>query len=71
MADMILLGRVQARFLMEHLVSERNLARNLPNAVTAIRCGCFCRKSLAQAIRKDIDHLAVLDLSAEQVRRCS
>ena len=67
MADVISLGAWVRRFLMEHLVSERNLARNTQRSYRdTLR---LLLPSLAQAIRKDIDRLAVLDLSAEQVRR--
>src|SRR5215469_13671067 len=66
MSDRTLLGPWVRRFLLEHLVCERNLARNTQ---------CSYRDTLtllvpfvAARTHKPIDHLDVLDVSAENVR---
>ena len=66
MSNAILLGPWIRRFLLEHLVSERNLSRNTQRSY---------RDALALLIpfvgaklRKPIDQLSVTDLSAEEVR---
>lgn len=67
MTDTTLLGGWVRRFLMEHLVNERNLARNTQRSYRdTLR---LLLPFLARAVRKDVDRLLVLDLSAEQVRR--
>jgi site-specific recombinase XerD len=67
MTDTALLGGWVCRFLLEHLVSERNLARNTQRSYRdTLR---LLLPFLAQAVRKDVDRLSVLDLSADQVRR--
>ena len=40
-----LLGPWVRRFLLEHMVSERNLAPTRKGA-TAIRCACYCHSLL-------------------------
>jgi integrase/recombinase XerD len=67
MPDTILLGGWVRRFLMEHLVGERNLARNTQHSYRdTLR---LLLPSLARSLRKKVDRLTVLDLSAEQTRR--
>jgi integrase/recombinase XerD len=67
MTDTALLGGWVRRFLLEHLVSERNLARNTQRSYRdTLR---LLLPFLARAVRKHIDQLSVLDLSAEQVRQ--
>jgi site-specific recombinase XerD len=67
MVDTALLGGWVRRFLLEHLVSDRNLARNTQRSYRDTLC--LLLPFLARAIRKEVDRLAVLDLSADQVRR--
>src|SRR4051794_32995269 len=67
MADMTLLGGWVRRFLLEHLVGERNLARNTQRSYRdTLR---LLLPFLAQSIHKDVDRLTVLDLSAERMRQ--
>lgn len=67
MTDTSLLGGWVRRFLLEHLVNERNLSRNTQFSYRdTIR---LVLPFLAKAVRKDIHRLLILDLSAEQVRR--
>jgi len=66
MRDTSLLGPWVRRFLMEHLVSERNLARNTQRSYRdALR---LLLPTLARRVRKPIDRLAVIDLSADRLR---
>jgi integrase/recombinase XerD len=61
------LGPWVRRFLMEHLTAERNLARNTQQSYRdTLR---LLLPFLARSARKGVDRLAVLDLSAERVRR--
>ncbi|MBY0457829.1 MAG: site-specific integrase [Gemmataceae bacterium] len=67
MADATLLGGWVRRFLLEHLVTERNLARNTQRSYRdTLR---LLLPYLAGAVRKDVDRLTVLDLSSERVRQ--
>ena len=67
MPDTSLLGPWVRRFLVEHLVSERNLARNTQSSYRdALR---LLLPSLARRVRKPVDRLAVIDLSADRLRQ--
>jgi integrase/recombinase XerD len=67
MPDASLLGPWVRRFLMEHLVGERNLARNTQRSYRdTLR---LLLPNVAQGARKSVDRLAVTDLSAERVRQ--
>ena len=64
MRDASLLGPWVRRFLMEHLVSERNLARNTQRSYRdTLR---LLLPDVAQHISKPIERLAVTDLSADR-----
>jgi integrase/recombinase XerD len=66
MTDAALLGPWVRRFLLEHLVDERNLARNTQQSYrdTLLQLLPFA----ARANRKAIDRLCVEDLTAERIR---
>src|SRR2546425_8129291 len=67
MRDSSLLGPWVRRFLMEHLVSERNLARNTQRSYRdALR---LLLPAIARRARKPVDRLAVTDVSADRVRQ--
>jgi integrase/recombinase XerD len=67
MNDTSLLGPWIRRFLMEHLVSERNLARNTQRSYRdSLR---LLLPVIARRTRKPIDRLAVTDVSADRVRQ--
>ena len=67
MRDASLLGPWVRRFLMEHLVSERNLA---PNTQRSYRDAFqLLLPAVARRARKPIDRLAVTDVSADRVRQ--
>jgi site-specific recombinase XerD len=67
MRDVSLLGPWIRRFLMEHLVSERNLARNTQLSYRdTLR---LLLPAIARRARKPVDRLAVMDLSADRVRQ--
>jgi integrase/recombinase XerD len=67
MRDTSLLGPWIRRFLMEHLVSERNLARNTQWSYRdTLR---LLLPEIARRLGKSIDRLAVIDLSADCVRQ--
>ena len=65
MTDTRTLGPWLRRFLAEHLVSERNLARNTQRSYrdTLVLLLPF----VGRALRKPVDRLAVLDLTSERV----
>jgi integrase/recombinase XerD len=66
MRDASLLGPWVRRFLTEHLVSERNLARNTQRSYRdTLR---LLLPVIARSARKPIDRLAVTDVSADRVR---
>ena len=67
MRDTSLLGPWIRRFLMEHMVSERNLARNTQRSYRdALQ---LLLPAIARRARKPIDRLAVTDVSADRVRQ--
>ena len=67
MRETSLLGSWIRRFLMEHLVSERNLARNTQRSYRdTFR---LLLPAVARRARKPIDRLAVTDMSADRVRQ--
>lgn len=67
MRDASLLGPWIRRFLMEHMISERNLARNTPRSYRdTLR---LLLLAIARRARKPVDRLAVTDLSADRVRQ--
>ena len=67
MRDTALLGPWVRRFLMEHLVCERNLARNTQRSYRdAFR---QLLPDIARRARKPIDRLNVIDISADRVRQ--
>src|SRR5947209_4193931 len=67
MRETSLLGPWVRRFLMEHLIGERNLARNtLRSYRDTLR---LLLASVARRARKPIDRLAVTDLSADRLRQ--
>ena len=66
MSDLTLLGPWVRRFLLEHLVAERNLARNTQ---------CSYRDALtllipfvADKLHRSVDRLTLVDVSADLVR---
>ena len=66
MTDVALLGPWLRRFLLEHLVGERNLARNTQQSYRdTLR---LLLPFAAKRIRKPIDRLRIEDLSADRVR---
>ena len=66
MSDLTLLGGWVRRFLLEHLVRERNLSRNTQQSYRdTLR---LLLPIVARSLRKGVDRLAVVDLSAAQVR---
>jgi len=67
MTNTDLLGGWVRRFLLEHLIGERNLARNTQRSYRdTLR---LLLPFLAQRVHKPIDRLTGLDLSAEKVRQ--
>lgn len=67
MRDASLLGPWVRRFLMEHMVSERNLARNTQRSYRdTLR---LLLPGIARRVRKPVDRLAVTDVSADRVRQ--
>lgn len=67
MPDTSLLGPWVRRFLMEHLVNDRNLARNTQQSYRdALR---LLLPALARRARKPVDRLAVVDLSPQCLRQ--
>lgn len=66
MRDTSLLGAWVRRFLMEHVIGERNLARNTQRSYRdTLR---LLLPSVARRARKPVDRLAVTDLSADRLR---
>ena len=66
MRDAALLGPWVRRFLMEHLLGERNLARSTQRSYRdTLR---LLLPSVACRARKPVDRLAVTDLSADRLR---
>lgn len=67
MRDASLLGPWVRRFLMEHLIGERNFARNTQRSYRdTLR---LLLPGIARCARKAIDRLSVTDLSADRVRQ--
>jgi site-specific recombinase XerD len=66
MNDEALLGPWVRRFLLEHVVVERNLARNTQHGYRDTLCQLI--PFVAKQSKKPIDRLAVIDVSAELVR---
>ncbi len=67
MRNTSMLGPWVRRFLMEHMVSERNLARNTQRSYRdAFR---LLLPAIARRARKPIDRLTVTDVSAKRVRQ--
>ena len=67
MRDTSLLGPWLRRFLMEYLIGERNLARNTQRSYRdALQ---LLLPYVARCARKPIDRLAVIDVSADRIRR--
>src|SRR5438105_1300016 len=67
MRDTSLLGSWVRRFLLEHVVSERNLARNTQRSYRDTLQLVF--PYIARCVHKPIDRLAVTDVSADRVRQ--
>jgi integrase/recombinase XerD len=67
MRDTSLLGPWIRRFLLEHLVGERNLARNTQRSYRDTLQ--LLLPATARRARKPIDRLAVTDVSADRVRQ--
>ncbi len=67
MRDASLLGPWVRRFLMEHVIGERNLAQNTQRSYRdTLR---LLLPEVARSLRKPIDRLAVTDLSGDRVRQ--
>jgi integrase/recombinase XerD len=66
MRDPSLLGPWVRRFLMEHIVNERNLARNTQRSYRDTLQ--LILPEVARRVRKPIDRLDVIDVSADRVR---
>jgi len=66
MNDPVLLGPWVRRFLLEYLVTERNLARNTQRSYRDTIC--LLVSFVARHARKEIDRIAVTDVSADVVR---
>jgi integrase/recombinase XerD len=67
MTDKMLLGSWVRRFLLEHLVGERNLARNTQRSYRDMLC--LLIPFVSQNLGKKVDKLTVMDVGAELVRR--
>ena len=66
MTDQALLGPWVRRFLLEYLVTEKNLARNTQRSYRDTLC--LLLPFAATSTRKEIDQLTVIDVSADLVR---
>jgi integrase/recombinase XerD len=66
MTEPALLGPWIRRFLLEHLVTERNLARNTQRSYRDTLC--LLLPFVAGHARKQVDQLLVVDVSADRVR---
>ena len=67
MRDSSLLGPWVRRFLMEHVIGERNLARNTQRSYRDTLQ--LLLPAIARRARKSVDRLAVTDMSADRVRQ--
>ena len=61
-----LLGPWVRRFLLEYLVSERNLARNTQRSYRDTLS--LLLPFVAQQVQKEVDQISVIDVSADVVR---
>jgi integrase/recombinase XerD len=66
MSDVVLLGPWVRRFLLEHLIGERNLSRNTQRSYRDTLT--LLVPFVGIKLRKPIDRLSVIDLGAEHVR---
>jgi integrase/recombinase XerD len=66
MADKSLLGPWVRRFLMEHILGERNLARNTQRSYRDTLC--LLLPFVTRYVAKPIDQLTVEDVSPDQIR---
>jgi integrase/recombinase XerD len=66
MNDAVLLGPWVRRFLLEHLIGERNLSRNTQRSYRDTLA--LLIPFVAAKLRKPVDRLAVTDVGAENVR---
>jgi integrase/recombinase XerD len=66
MADKSLVGSWVRRFLMEHVVGERNLTRNTQRSYRDTLC--LLLPFVTRKVQKPIDRLTVEDVSADQIR---
>jgi site-specific recombinase XerD len=66
MIESALLGPWIRRFLLEHLVTERNLSRNTQRSYRDTLC--LLIPFIAQKAKKQVDHLLVVDVSPELMR---
>jgi site-specific recombinase XerD len=66
MRETTLLGPWVRRFLLEHLVSERNLASNTRRSYRDAMC--LLIPFASHQLHKPVDRLTVLDVSAQLVR---
>ena len=66
MTDTRLLGPWIRRFLLEYLVSDRNLARNTQQSYRDTLCQLI--PFVSGRVHKPVDRLAMTDVSAEIVR---
>ena len=66
MRETTLLGTWVRRFLLEHLIGERNLARNTQRSYRDTLCQLI--PFVSSQLHKPVDRLAMLDVSAQIVR---
>src|ERR1700694_1590170 len=66
MRDTMQLGSWVRRFLLEHLVGERNLARNTQQSYRDTLCQLL--PFAARSVSRRVDQLRVEDLSADLIR---
>src|SRR5674476_42524 len=66
MRDNSLLGPWVRRFLLDHVVGERNMSRNTQQSYRDSLCQII--PFVAQRVHKNVDKLTVEDMSAELVR---
>ena len=66
MRDLTLLGPWVRRFLLEHLISERNLSRNTQQSYRDTLCQLI--PFVTDRLHKPVDRLAMVDVSAELIR---
>jgi integrase/recombinase XerD len=66
MTEQTLLGRWVRRFLLEHLVADRNLARNTQRSYRDTLCVLI--PFVAEKLHRAVDRIRVTDLSADLVR---